>query len=314
MVEKESEEGMKELFLSEIALINSDLADLNSELSNSYFNFQNEEIGEVMIEIRAGTRSNYIKIFNIYVGTGGDEAAQFASELTDLYKLYFEFKGWNYGVLSESSTGSQIKEVILSTVGDSFSELYCETGVHRVQRVPSTDSQGRIHTSTVTVAIIPQRNSTNDDSLNMKDVRMDVYRSSGPGGQNVNKTNSAVRLVHIPTGISVCMQDERSQIENKVKAIKVLKFRLEERARSLNQQNTKAMRQEQIGTGERSEKIRTYNFPQNRITDHRIGFSFQNLPQFFKDPRILDDFIQQNKLLRLSNEIESFQNELLLKK
>lgn len=165
--------------------------------------------------------------------------------MIDIYKLYFQYKNWNYSIVSESVVGAHTRESIMSVDNRCFAEFSGETGVHRVQRVPETESQGRIHTSTVSVAVIPQKLKENN-SLNEKDVRIDVYRSSGPGGQNVNKTNSAVRLVHIPTGITVCMQDERSQVENKIRAFKVLKLRIEERARILDQQNTKAIRTEQV--------------------------------------------------------------------
>lgn len=169
----------------------------------------------------------------------------FASELVDAYKLYFDFKNWDYAVVSESIIGAHTREVIMSVDKNCFAQFSGETGVHRVQRVPETESQGRIHTSTVSVAVIPQK-FRGDNSLDEKDVRMDVYRSSGPGGQNVNKTNSAVRLVHIPTGITVCMQDERSQVENRIRAMKVLKSRIEERARITDQKSTKAIRTEQV--------------------------------------------------------------------
>lgn len=159
--------------------------------------------------------------------------------------MYFQHKKWNYQIISESSLGAHTREVILSVDGNCYAELSSETGIHRVQRIPETDSQGRIHTSTVSVAVIPQK-PKNDNVLDAKDVRMDVYRSSGPGGQNVNKTNSAVRLVHIPSGITVCMQDERSQVENRLRAFKVLKMRLEEKSRNLEQQTLRAIRTEQV--------------------------------------------------------------------
>ena len=169
----------------------------------------------------------------------------FAKELSAVYENYFKFKDWRFEVISETSDTTQLRELIYSVSGESFADLQFETGVHRVQRVPKTDSQGRVHTSTVTVAVIPQR--LDDVSLlNEKDVRMDVFRSSGPGGQNVNKTNSAVRLVHVPTGITVSMQDERSQILNKIKAFKVLEFRLQERNRSLKSLAIKSLRSEQV--------------------------------------------------------------------
>ena len=161
--------------------------------------------------------------------------------------MYFQYKNWKYKTITETCVGAHTREIVLSVEGNCFAEFSGETGIHRVQRVPETDSQGRIHTSTVSVAVIPSKSSAGEtEILNEKDVRMDVYRSSGPGGQNVNKTNSAVRLVHIPTGITVCMQDERSQIENRTRALKVLHMRLEERSRNLLQQSTKAIRDEQV--------------------------------------------------------------------
>lgn len=159
--------------------------------------------------------------------------------------MYFQHKKWHFQIISESSIGAHIREVILSVDGKCYAEFSSEMGIHRVQRVPATDSQGRIHTSTVSVAVIPQK-ARNDAWLDPKDVRMDVYRSSGPGGQNVNKTNSAVRLVHVPSGITVCMQDERSQVENRTRALKVLKMRIEEKTRTLEQQTLRAIRSEQV--------------------------------------------------------------------
>lgn len=162
-----------------------------------------------------------------------------------MYKKFFHHKNWSYQIISESRVGAHTKEIIIALEGNCFSGFFSETGVHRVQRVPETESQGRIHTSTVSVAVIPQKTKT-DTKINEKDIRIDVYRSSGPGGQNVNKTNSAVRLVHIPTGITVCMQDERSQVENRLRAFKVLKMRIEERTRAMDQKLTKSIREEQV--------------------------------------------------------------------
>lgn len=256
MLINESDFDMKELYMNELQEINGMISELNDQLTEAYFNFRNEGIKEVMIEIRAGTQNNehlnddYDNDYDyviLFIGTGGAEAALFASELADLYKLYFQFKNWKYETITETCVGAHTREIVLSVEGSCFAEFSGETGIHRVQRVPETDSQGRIHTSTVSVAVIPGKSPAGEtEIINEKDVRMDVYRSSGPGGQNVNKTNSAVRLVHIPTGITVCMQDERSQIENRTRAFKVLHMRLEERSRNLLQQSTKAIRDEQV--------------------------------------------------------------------
>jgi len=219
-------------------------------------------------------------MLEVRAGTGGDEAALFAGDLFRMYQRYAESQGWRVEMISGSSSDAGgFKEVVASVTGQGvFAKLKYESGVHRVQRVPATEAGGRIHTSAATVAVLPEAEEV-DVKIDDKDLRIDVYRSSGPGGQSVNTTDSAVRIVHIPTGLTVIQQDEKSQHKNKAKALRVLRTRLYEAERDRLHAERAGARKSMVGSGDRSERIRTYNFPQGRVTDHRINLTLHRLPE-----------------------------------
>jgi peptide chain release factor 1 len=245
-------------------------------------------------------------LVEIRAGAGGDEAALFAADLARMYTKYAERHGFRLEILDSHPTGQGgFKEVILSVQGKgAWSRLKFERGVHRVQRVPETESAGRIHTSTVTVAVLPEAEDV-DVKVEEKDIKVDVYRASGPGGQGVNTTDSAVRITHLPTGLVVTCQDERSQIKNRAKAMRVLRARLLEQAQEEQRSQIAAARKSQVGTGERSERIRTYNFPQGRVTDHRIGLTVHQLPYVLEGD--LDELAEALLAAERAEQLESLE-------
>ncbi len=288
LIHNEKDEEMREMAKEELSELESRLPGIEQELKLLLLPKDPNDDRNVILEIRAGA--------------GGDEASIFVADVWRMYKNYFGTMGWRSDVVSFSEGDRGIKEIIVNVSGEKvYSKMKYESGVHRVQRVPDTEAQGRIHTSTITVAVMPEADEVGDVVIDMNEVRIDVYRSGGSGGQSVNTTDSAVRLTHMPTGIVIAMQDERSQLKNKDKAFKILKTKLYDLRLQEAHAKESSMRKGLVGTGDRSERIRTYNFPQGRLTDHRINFTMHNLPAFINGDiqEVIDALIAHNQAILL---------------
>lgn len=296
MNDPETDKDFKEMLVDEIKEAKENIARIEEELKILLLPKDPNDDKNVIVEIRGGA--------------GGDEAALFAGDLFRMYSMYADSKRWKTEVLNLSEIGiGGIKEVTFMIEGEgAYSRLKFESGVHRVQRVPETESSGRIHTSTVTVAVLPEVDDV-EVAINPDDLQIDTYRSSGAGGQHVNKTESAIRITHIPTGIVVACQDERSQHKNKEAAMKMLRSRLYDMMEQERNASIAADRKSQVGTGDRSERIRTYNFPQGRLTDHRIGLTLYKLEQIMNGDidEIIDALITTDQSEKLKAQGESFQ-------
>lgn len=290
IVEMESDEEMRDLAKMEISELEDQIEKNEDELKILLLPKDPNDEKNVILEVRAGT--------------GGEEAALFAQELLRMYMRYAERRGWKTELMDVNDTGiGGVKEAVVLIKGKgAYSRLKYESGVHRVQRVPETESAGRVHTSAATVAVLPEVDDVEVD-LNPNDVRVDVYRASGNGGQCVNTTDSAVRLTHIPTGLVVTCQDEKSQIKNKEKAFKVLKSRLYDMMLSEQNKEISEARKSQVGSGDRSERIRTFNFPQGRVTEHRIGLTLYKLAQIMDGDldEIIDGLITSDQAEKMKN-------------
>ncbi len=290
----EDDDELKEMAKEEVARLEPAIEEAALALKLLLLPQDPNEGRDVILEIRAGA--------------GGDEAGLWAADLFRMYQRYGEGRRWKFDVMNTSyNSAGGFKEIVASiSAKDAWTRLKYESGVHRVQRVPSTETQGRIHTSTCTVALMPEADEVDVD-LQDSDIRVDVYRASGPGGQSVNTTDSAVRLTHLPTGVVVQCQDEKSQHKNKAKAMKVLRARIYERMLAEQQAEQRDMRLAQVGTGDRSEKIRTYNFPQSRITDHRIGLTKHNLTQVLEGQ--LDEMIDACTTYFQAKQLEAVESD-----
>lgn len=284
------DEGLKELALEEKDALDKLIPKLTEDLQIALLPKDEADAKNAILEVRAGT--------------GGDEAALFAADLFRMYQRFAEVQGWKFEVLEVSdSTLGGYKDASASISGKNvFQKLKFESGVHRVQRVPATETQGRIHTSAATVAVLPEAEDV-DIQINENDLRIDVFRSSGPGGQSVNTTDSAVRIVHVPTGVTVQCQDEKSQHKNKAKALKILRSRLYDAEYQKREAERSASRKGQVGSGDRSERIRTYNYPQGRVTDHRINLTTYNLDMVMEGSGLnafCDALIKEDQAAKLS--------------
>lgn len=293
-------------------MLNNNDAELKALANDEIKNLKAEQLDleqELKILLLPKDPSDHRNVFlEIRAGAGGDEASMFAGDLCRMYTRYAENLGWQVEVLSSNAgTRGGFKEMILRITGKgAYSRLKFESGAHRVQRVPDTEAQGRVHTSTCTVAVLPEPDEIEEVNINPADLRVDTFRSSGAGGQHVNVTDSAVRITHIPTGLVVECQDERSQHKNRAKAMALLSARLLDAERSKQQKEQATMRKSLVGTGDRSERIRTYNFPQSRVTDHRINLTLYNLDKVMDGDlgQVIDPLIQQYQADLLAGEVK----------
>ena len=287
--DKESDVDLQDMAKEESKMLENELNSLNKKLELAILPKDKDDQRNVILEVRAGT--------------GGDEAGIFAANLFNMYQKFSINNNWKFEILSVSDTGvGGYKEAHANILGrGAFGKLKFESGVHRVQRVPITETNGRVHTSAATVAVLPEAEDV-EINLNEKDLRIDVYRSSGPGGQSVNTTDSAVRITHIPSGIVVSQQDEKSQHKNKAKAMKILMARLYDQERQIQNSKIASDRKNQVGTGDRSERIRTYNYPQGRVTDHRINLTLHKIEKIIEGEgldEIIDNLILKDRMEKL---------------
>ena len=287
--DKGSDTDLQDMAKEESKMLENELNSLNKKLELAILPKDKDDQRNVILEVRAGT--------------GGDEAGIFAANLFNMYQKFSMNNNWKFEILSVSDTGvGGYKEAHANIVGGgAFGKLKFESGVHRVQRVPVTETNGRVHTSAATVAVLPEAEDV-EINLNEKDLRIDVYRSSGPGGQSVNTTDSAVRITHIPSGIVVSQQDEKSQHKNKAKAMKILLARLYDQERQIQNSKIASTRKNQVGTGDRSERIRTYNYPQGRVTDHRINLTLHKIEKIIEGEgldEIIDNLILKDRMEKL---------------